>query len=50
MKNTEIIKRLEAIKESDPEAVDAAIFKISLLDKTIEELSEWVINKLNKTK
>ena len=49
MNNKEIINRLEVLRESDPEAIDAAIFKISLLDKTIEELSEWVINKLNKT-
>lgn len=48
MKNTEIIKRLEAIKESDPEAIDEAIEKIKLIDKTAAEVIELAISGMRR--
>ena len=43
MTNRELIRRLEAIKESDPEAIEEAIEKINLIDKTAAEVIELAI-------
>ena len=48
MTNRELIKRLEAIKESDPEAIAEAIEKIKLLDKTAAEVIELAISGMRR--
>lgn len=48
MTNRELIKRLEAIKESDPEAIEAAIEKIKLLGKTAEDIVELAISGMRR--